>query len=775
MTVAQARVEQRVIITGVDDASAAIKKVKDSLAGMDKQAVKTQAALADVDPAKKIRETSGDVESALKGLSDFAGGASQEVSKVGDAFGAVEAVTRLIPGPIGLIVTGITAAGVASVLLFNLWKQNEAKLTLLTDPQTRTLGESLGFSADQTVKLQGALDNLTTSARPPQAALAQVAANAEAIGGDPADAVVKFIAAWERGPEAVKALRTEIGDIGIALQQLPDVAKSLGLDPVKLGLTESVSKTQELKNTFEEIRETRSEISTLEAKIEQAVNATEKGTVKQRLAAIDQLQIIRESGEAQIERLREVLALDEKLAERRAQDLALSKDAQDVLKQTAQNQQDADLLAQLAGDKKVATSIRLDALDEKRADLLAQQAKLLADQSASGTGLVADALRLLNIEIQRTDIAAKAIKDADAAEKKAKAREAASKAKAKRDKELAEANKIAEGRVRLAIEAADAEAKAFDEMVDKEQQANDLRANNAKSAADAILKTQLLELEGNAAIQDALGNSAKAAELRQKADDKRRDAEIAKINETIAAKRREAKLLGVDGADIERERLALIDAVQIEYAEKRRQRDEAEEAKRLQRIADEGKKVAEVLASAGGQLSGFGGKAGKVGQALNSIGQGVGAVTSNWGDLKGAAPGVINAVGGVATAFVDSEKSKAVVLALMEGAHAVASFASGDYVGAASHGVAAALYAGVAGGVVGGASGSAGSVASPAPTLGSGGNGTGGGTGGTGTGGAIVQNVTFTGLFATKQQVGRAMTESARSLRKTGLQTVKGV
>lgn len=774
MTVAQARVEQRVIITGVDDASAAIKKVKDSLAGLDKQAVKTQQSLAEVDPATKIRETSGDVESALKGLSDFAGGASQEVSKVGDAFGAVEAVTRLIPGPIGLIVTGITAAGVASVLLFNLWKQNEAKLTLLTDPQTRTLGESLGFSADQTVKLQGALDNLTTSARPPQAALAQVAANAEAIGGDPADAVVKFIAAWERGPEAVKALRTEIGDIGVALQQLPDVAKSLGLDPVKLGLTESVSKTQELKNTFEEIRETRSEISTLEAKIEQAVNATEKGTVKQRLAAMDQLQIIRESGEAQIESLREVLALDEKLAERRAQDLALSKDVQDVLKQTAQNQQDADLLAQLAGDKKVATSIRLDALDEKRADLLAQQAKLLADQSASGTGLVADALRLLNIEIQRTDIAAKAIKDADAAEKKAKAREAARKAKAKRDKELAEANKIAEERVRLAMEAAEAEAKAFDEMVKKEQEANDLRANNAKSAADAILKTQLLELDGNAAIQDALGNSAKAAELRQKADDKRRDAEIAKIEETIAAKRREAKLLGVDGADIERERQALIDAVQIEYAEKRRQRDEAEEAKRLQRIADEGKKVAEVLASAGGQLSGFGGKAGKVGQALGSIGQGVGAVTSNWGDLKGAAPGVINAVGGVATAFVDSEKSKAVVLALMEGAHAVASFASGDYVGAASHGVAAALYAGVAGGVVGGASGSAGAVASPAPTLGSGGNGTGGGTG-TGGGGAIVQNVTFTGLFATKQQVGRAMVDTTRSLRKTGLQTVKGV
>ena len=777
MTTAQARVEQRVIITGVDDASAAIKKVRDSLAGMDKQAVKTQQSLADVDPSKQIRETSGDVESALKGLSDFAGGASQEVSKVGDAFGAVEAVTRLIPGPIGLIVTGIAAAGVASVLLFNLWKQNEAKLSLLTDPQTRKLGENLGFSADQTVKLQSALDNLTTSARPPQAALAQVAANAEAIGGDPADAVAKFIGAWERGPEAVKALRTEIGDVTVALQQLPDVAKSLGLNPVKLGLTESVSKTQELKNTLEEIRETRSKISTLEAKIEQAVNATEKGTVAQRLAAMDQLQIIRESAESEIERGREVLALDEKLAARRAQDLALSKDAQDVLKQTAQNQQDADLLAQLAGDKKVASSIRLDALDEKRADLLAQQAKLLADQSATGTGLVADALRLLNIEIQRTDIAAKAIKDADAAEKKAKAKEAASKAKAKRDKELAEANKIAEGRVRLAIEAADKEAKAFDEMVDKEQKGNDLRAKNGKDLSDAILARQLLELEGNAAIQDALGNSAKAADLRQKADDKRRDAEIAKIEEVIAAKRKEAGDLGVGTASIEVEKEELIAAIDIEYKKAKDKRDQEQRDKELEKIAEHGRDIAQVLANAGGTLSGFGGKAGKVGQALGSIGVGVNAVTSNWGDLKGAAPGVINAVGGVATAFVDGEKQKAAILALMALATGTALlFVPGKQAEAAGNFAAAAIYGAVAGGVIG-SSGGSGSRPSGggAPALGAGGGGATGTGGGTGTGGALVQNVTFTGLFATKQQVGQAMQETSRSLRKTGLQTVKGV
>ena len=777
MTTAQARVEQRVIITGVDDASAAIKKVRDSLAGMDKQAVKTQQSLADVDPSKKIRETSGDVESALKGMSDFAGGASQEVSKVGDAFGAVEAVTRLIPGPIGLIVTGIAAAGVATALLFNLWKQNEAKLSLLTDPQTRKLGENLGFSVDQTVKLQSALDNLTTSARPPQAALAQVAANAEAIGGDPAAAVVKFIAAWERGPEAVKALRTEIGDISASLQQLPDVAKSLGLDPVKLGLTESVSKSQELKTTFQDIRDTRAEIADLELKIEQARAATREGTVAERLLAMDQLKAIVDDAEFQIRTKNQIATLDKASADRMANQLVLSKDAQSVLQQTSQNQQDADLLAQLAGDKKVAASIRLDALDEKRTDLLAQQAKLLADQSATGDGLVADALRLLNLEIQRTDIAAKAIKDADAAEKKAKAQAAAAKGKAKRDKELAEANKIAEGRVRLAIEAADKEAKAFDEMVDKEQKGNDLRAKNGKDLSDAILSRQLLELEGNATIQDALGNSAKAADLRQQADNKRRDAEIAKIEEVIAAKRKEAGDLGVGTAGIEIEKKELIAAIDIEYNKAKDKRDQEQRDKELEKIAEHGRAIATVLANAGGTLSGFGGKAGKVGQALGAIGQGVGAVTSNWGDMQSAAPGVINAVGGVALAFVDGEKQKAAVLALMALATGTALlFAPGKQAEAAGNFAAAAIYGAVAGGIISPSGGSgSGGAGGGAPALGAGGGG-GTGTGGTGgTGGALVQNVTFTGLFATKQQVGRAVQETSRSLRKTGLQTVKGV
>ena len=86
---------------------------------------------------------------------------------------------------------------------------------------------------------------------------------------------------------------------------------------------------------------------------------------------------------------------------------------------------------------------------------------------------------------------------------------------------------------------------------------------------------------------------------------------------------------------------------------------------------------------------------------------------------------------------------------------------------------AAAIYGGIAGGIIGGGSrASAGPSAAPGLTGGGGGGG-GGGTGG-GTGQPVTQVVNFTGLFATKQQVGKAMQESQRSLKKTGLATVRG-
>lgn len=74
--------------------------------------------------------------------------------------------------------------------------------------------------------------------------------------------------------------------------------------------------------------------------------------------------------------------------------------------------------------------------------------------------------------------------------------------------------------------------------------------------------------------------------------------------------------------------------------------------------------------------------------------------TANQKGLKGYAAATESAItvgGQLAASVIDDEQTKAAVLAAMEGAAAIAAFASGNIVGGIGHTVAAGLYAGVAG------------------------------------------------------------------------------
>ena len=127
-----------------------------------------------------------------------------------------------------------------------------------------------------------------------------------------------------------------------------------------------------------------------------------------------------------------------------------------------------------------------------------------------------------------------------------------------------------------------------------------------------------------------------------------------------------------------------------------------------------------------------------------------------------------------AEAVESAEKRKAAILGLMEAAKAVASIATQDYPAAVAHGVAAALYAGVAGGAFGSASGGGG-AASP------------GGGGGfsdatsaasrdvaaSGGGGVTVIN-NFNQPLVTQQQIGVASINAIRSTGRTGHAQSKG-
>jgi hypothetical protein len=794
VTTATANVQQRIIFTGVNDAAATVKQVQDQLKAAGTSAARASKEVAEVGrsaaaSADTIKDKSGDVESALKGISDFSGEAGESVSKIGDAFGATEAILRLLPGPLGLVAAGVAAVALASKLLFDQWSQNSAKLALLTDPRTRELGDNLGFSADQTVKLQGALSALTTSARPPIEALRQVAETAEAVGGDPADAVAKFIGAWEKGPEAVRAVRSEIGDVSAALTTIRDVAVQLKLDPQALGLDKAKTQSEQLAAELTTLRDLQEQLTAKETRLAElyqtSVQAAQDRNVEESKYNLE----VAKTTEGVIGRLQDQIAAQEELVRLRANEITQVAQANKVLQATARAQEEAALLAQLAGNKRIGQDIQLEALADKRAELLAEQARLMGLQKESGSDLIDDALRLLRLEIQRTDVAKQAIDRERAAEKEAKARAAAAEARQRRQREAAKRERAEQERRKQLVDDMEAVARGQEEAAKRLADAETARAKTSSETIKAVADARAGEADANAAIQEALGRFDAAEALRAEAAKVRREEEIRAINETMDARRKEAaeraQLLALDlqgdpaakeleatnaaleAADIERQRQVAIAKVQ---ADADRAEEERQRARRQRELAATQAQVQQVSAILGQGLSAFGAKGQGARDALSGVTTGVQGVVDNWGDLTKAAPGAINAVGSVASAFVEGEKSKAAISALMMLAQAAVAFATPNPVQGAAYLAAAAAFGAVAGGIIspGGSAGGGqrpGTLATETDT--------GGGFGAPAQGGATVIN--FNGIFATKQQVGKALTESQRSLSRTGLATVRGV
>ncbi len=131
-----------------------------------------------------------------------------------------------------------------------------------------------------------------------------------------------------------------------------------------------------------------------------------------------------------------------------------------------------------------------------------------------------------------------------------------------------------------------------------------------------------------------------------------------------------------------------------------------------------------------------------------------------------------------AKALEKAERRKAAILAIMETARALAfAFTPGMQAQAASSAAAAALYAGVAGGVIKtGSSAGAGSATTGAATTGTGiATTTATADAGPTTTAPVVVNFGGGFVFGTQQQVGQAIAGSLRSLRTTGLATAGGV
>ena len=669
-------VRQIIEFKGQDDTTAVANKVKKSVEGIADAADKTGKATNKINGKglEEIQQKSGDVESALKGISDFAGDAKGQVSQLGDSFGAVEGIMRLLPGPIGLATTAIAGLAIGAKLLSDYISQSAAKAQLLTTGLGSSLADSLNLGADGAIKLSAALADLgDKSLRPSELLLKQVADNARALGQDPADNVAKFIAAWKQGPEAVAKVEQEIGKIGTAIRTLSETAAGLGLDVVALGFQKAVTPAEELNTALTDAALLAKEISGLEEQRLALLEEARKSGVSDYVTFLKKAAAV----ESQIASSKKQLEFSERDAKAAAATIEAQQTVNELEASRTRTAQIANVQASLASDKQAVRKQRLTALGNAQAEVERSISLILAAQSVLGEKFAQSKVEALTLTKLQLDAQVKQIKDAEAAEKKAAAAAGAARARAAREAKLRDMAKFASEEIAdlTAIEATN------------KQQANDAVRANIKALEDqATAQQRLVEARIGGTEDPAVKARLEIANVEAQRD---RDLAAARKEDGITEIARLAKLQAIT---IE----STTKTVAIQIAADAKVKESANKVAAAQRdSADAALSIVGAAAQAAQAYAGPGGLAGAIGQAVTSTQ----TLLKNWSSTESNTSGVISAIGAVTASVVDGEKAKAAILGVMELALVAASFP--DPAKMAAHGAAAAIYAGIAGGLFG--------------------------------------------------------------------------
>ena len=812
MTSAVARMETRITLAADGNAAKAVADVDEGLKGMG--------------------EASGDLEKGLLGVRDLVGDLPAPVQKMADVFGGAEKILQAMPGPIGIVGAGLTVAAAGAFLLYKHVSETEAKVAALGNAGTERLAAVFGASVDEAIKLQQAVGDLPTRLQPSEQLLRAVAERAKAMGQDGTAAATKFAEAIAKGPEALREFEREFGRLAAAADDLPDVARRLGLSREAAGiaaqvgneaerakkaaqealvaervrvaleseagrltqqaasaalvrsleLTEQAASLRAQANVQAEVvAKARDEANALQAVVDRQREATAAATQRASIAGVIAAEIAAEEAKANT-------LMSERDALQRRLQLSQFKGAE-IERLTVQltTQRNAGLIDELTYRREIA------GLQAQTAQLLAGEQALAKQAEASLDARRQKAQAARDAEL--ASVARLARAQADAAEqsvltagqatalrlRELAALEQAEVAKAKRDANTERGRLAAVEAVRLEFAG---KRRALDQAAVAEQRRveDELTATlTAQAQRSAEIAARTVEAVTAGAARRA---SALAERLRAAGDDERADlverqqawvdyqATIERVNREIGAQIATTGAESEDRRNLERQELEAQAQAYEEYQARLNAADAAREARLRASVTS----AVEAIRAPAAALVAGGGPGAKIGAATAALADGVAKVAANWKGLKGSAGDAISATGAVAAAFIDNERDKAFVLAATETAASVASFAAGDFVGGAGHAAAAALYGAVAGGALasgaGGASGGAGGVSA------GGGAGAGGASGGASApaeGGRVV-NIYLTKGFVvgTPQQVGVAVQSAMRSLAGTGLRAAGG-
>ncbi|MBM5812798.1 MAG: hypothetical protein FJ191_12695 [Gammaproteobacteria bacterium] len=834
-TIAAARVETRIILSGEGNAAKTVADTRKELDGLAGDAKKASAATQSVgaglgDVAKSATGVVQRSGGAFAGLASVLGGAVvPEIAKVGQSLTAAGAAANILPGPIGLAAAGVAALALGAFELQKHFAQTAAKIRELGDSSTRGLADSLGVSVDEAIKLQQAMADLPATIRPTPALLEVVRQRAEAIGKEGGAAVLALTEALGKGPAAVQAFEREFGRLSQVSAKLPDVSARLGLSQAALGIAkEAANEVERAKVAAERaVVLDRERAALLSAAVEIEARAS-AATVAKSLELGKQADSLR----------RQASTYDELVAAATAEANALQavvdrqREAEAL---AARRSQVANVLAAEIGvfeaqasaqlDKQAGLRLTLHASQLRQAENSRRQVELTADHNrglvkeldfrAKIAGLQSEGFRLAAAELAiGKQAAAEAKARADRGRQAAQAETAAQIRLAKVEADRLDASAASPGATAARLRQLDLEESA--EVAKARREVNTARGREVAVAAirqEFAAKREALDR----AVAD---NEARLAQENRALLDAglQRSADLAaKVADTVtaAAQKRSASLaasLRAAGANeradlVERKQAwadygAEVDKVDKDFAaaqaktkEGSQDRANAETLALAQseaaweaynerigqldrearaRLRENIAAVSEAIKAPAELLASSGGPGAKLFKALAATADGVSKVSRGWKEAGGNAPAVIGAVGQVAAAFVEGERQKAAILAITEAAAAVASYPNVPAM--VAHGAAAVLYGAAAAGAIGGSGGGGAPSIPAAGDLVDRASPAGGAAGAGATGGGNVVNVYFGRGFVvgTPQQVGVAVQGAMGSLKGSGLKA-KGV
>jgi hypothetical protein len=553
MSVAASRIEQRIIISGTDNASVAIRKAQGALKAFDDQAKKTAAAAAatanaPTEAAAKIQSTTQRAGGALAALTAAMGPAGASLAEAGRSATAFGSAANVLPGPIGLVIAGVAGLGAAAYLLVKQFSEANAKIDQAFGSGQREaikgVADAIGLSAGAAVKLQQSLADLPNNVLPPTIAeLQRVRDNAEAAGLDGEAAVDKYTAALGRGRDALKVFGRENGTFAEGAFSTQRAAAFLGvsssiLEIEKARLTieqqlvargeeasEALARhkvaTQGIGAALDRQQQAVKEIASLEA-LRAQDNGENLASYTNQIAAQEKIRetqaAIIQGASRESDAYAETLARLKGVVQELGRQKAAVEAANEARKQGAVLAEDAAVLEAKAGAEKsrhAAYSDRLLAADLRVAATNQKLIALAKERNAIGEELFQKAFKLLQIEDAQEQAARAALKKQQSAS-----------AAAARDEAQAKRMGLLDANLRVTKAKSDADAfVSAQERLDlqAQEQAKELVAINASKAGHATkeaLRTALAQEGANKRAQigkDEDDRTTKALEKMQAA------------------------------------------------------------------------------------------------------------------------------------------------------------------------------------------------------------------------------------------------------------------